>query len=52
VIASVLLKALQRAKELENSYDELTESGAYAGCLVEERFFSSLSKIQRAQLDG
>jgi len=52
VIASVLLKALQRAKELENSYEELTESGAYARCLVGESEFSTLSKIQKAQLDG
>lgn len=34
LIASILLKALQRAKELENSYDELTSSGSYAGCLL------------------
>jgi len=34
LIASVLLKALQRAKELENSFDELTSSGSYASCLL------------------
>jgi len=34
LIASVLLKALQRVKELENSFDELTSSGNYASCLL------------------
>jgi hypothetical protein len=34
LIASILLKALQRVKELENSFDELTSSGNYASCLL------------------
>lgn len=54
VTASVLLKALQRAKELENSYDELTESGALGGCLVKNRDLLSSRKlnVSSAQLDG
>jgi len=52
VIASVLLKALQRAKELENSFDELTESGAYAAALVRTVDVISSDTILKAQLDG
>nr|AWY10986.1 RNA-dependent RNA polymerase [Sclerotinia sclerotiorum mitovirus 28] len=55
ITASVLLRALQRAKELENSYDELTGSGAYARCLVKDGVdFASLpiGTIAVAQLDG
>jgi len=52
VIASVLLKALQRAKELENSFDELTESGAYASALVRTVDVISSDTILKAQLDG
>jgi len=55
VVASVILKTLQRAKELENSYDELTESGAYANCLLnnmKEFLASQQSQMVRYQLDG
>lgn len=53
VVASVLLKALQRIKDLENSFYELTESGKYAEMLVAdfERFKSS-NPLEVSQLDG
>nr|UPW42072.1 MAG: putative RNA dependent RNA polymerase [Yunnan mito-like virus 45] len=51
--ASVILKALQRAKELENSYDELTSSGSLAGCLLNDiRKQRETDPLIIYQLDG
>jgi len=51
--ASVILKALQRAKELENSYDELTSSGAFAGCLLKDvKWFRVNNPLIIHQIDG
>lgn len=51
--ASVILKALQRAKELENSYDELTSSGSLASCLLNDiRKQREADPLIIYQLDG